>query len=109
MVEKLVIDTDPGIDDAMAIIYALLSPGVELVGLTTVFGNVPTPIATRNAIALCEMMGRRYPVAEGAHKPLSIPPNPPSDFVHGVEGFGDVPPIAIQAQPVEQDAAHFIV
>jgi len=48
--QRLIIDTDPGIDDAMAICYAAAHPGIELVGLTTVFGDVSVSIATRNAL-----------------------------------------------------------
>ena len=47
MALKLIIDTDPGIDDAMAIFYAIAAPEIDLLGLTTVFGNVTTPKATR--------------------------------------------------------------
>ena len=52
MALKLIIDTDPGIDDAMAILYAIAAPEIDLLGLTTVFGNVTTPKATRNALYL---------------------------------------------------------
>jgi inosine-uridine nucleoside N-ribohydrolase len=55
---KIVIDTDPGIDDAMAIFYALASPELEVVGLTTIFGNVETELATTNALRLLEIAGR---------------------------------------------------
>ena len=51
-VEKLIIDTDPGIDDSMAIMMAFRCPEVEVVGLTTVFGNAQTEDATRNALLL---------------------------------------------------------
>ncbi|KAE8776588.1 Protein argonaute 1C [Hordeum vulgare] len=52
--KKVIIDTDPGIDDAMAIFVALRSPELEVVGLTTIFGNVYTALATRNALHLVE-------------------------------------------------------
>ena len=65
MALKLIIDTDPGIDDAMAIFYAISSPEIDLLGLTTVFGNVTTPKATRNALYLLEQVGIEIPVAEG--------------------------------------------
>ena len=55
MATKLIIDTDPGIDDAMAISYAIANPEIDLLGLTTVFGNVTTPQATRNALFLIEV------------------------------------------------------
>lgn len=50
--EKLIIDTDPGIDDAMTIFMAFQSPGLEVLGLTTIFGNVFIEDATRNALLL---------------------------------------------------------
>lgn len=88
---KLVIDTDPGIDDAMAILYAALDPGIELLALTTVFGNVPVETATRNALWLVERAGLDIPVAEGAGKPLHLPPFTPPQHIHGDEGFGHLP------------------
>ncbi|XP_042967145.1 probable uridine nucleosidase 2 [Carya illinoinensis] len=54
--KKIIIDTDPGIDDAMAIFLALRSPEVELIGLTTIYGNVYTTLATRNALHLVQLM-----------------------------------------------------
>jgi len=105
---KLIIDTDPGIDDAMAIFYAAAHPEIELIGLTTVFGNVPVAVATRNALRLAEMTGQRIPVAEGAGVPLvqALPPHP--DFVHGAEGLGDIPPLAPSAPPDPRPAAQFL-
>ena len=68
---RLIIDTDPGVDDAIAILMALASPDVEVVGLTTVGGNVPLARSTRNALALLEAAGRRdIPLAKGAARPL---------------------------------------
>ena len=68
---KLLIDTDPGVDDAIAIFMALAAPDVELLGLTTVGGNVPLARATRNALALLQAAGRSdIPVAKGASRPL---------------------------------------
>ena len=68
---KLIIDTDPGVDDAIAILMALASPDVEILGLTTVGGNVPLARSTRNALALLQAAGRRdVLVAKGATRPL---------------------------------------
>ena len=68
---KLLIDTDPGVDDAVAIFMALAAPGVELLGLTTVGGNVPLARSTRNALALLQAAGQSdIPVAKGASRPL---------------------------------------
>ena len=68
---QLIIDTDPGVDDAIAILLALASPDVTVLGLTSVGGNVPLARATRNALALLEYAGRAadVPVAAGAARP----------------------------------------
>ena len=68
---KLIIDTDPGVDDAIAILMALAAPEVEVLGLTTVGGNVALARTTRNALALLQAAGRSdIPVAKGASRPL---------------------------------------
>ena len=96
---KLIIDTDPGIDDAMAIHYACADSRIELVGLTTIFGNVFIHQATRNALFLLEQAGYDADVAEGAEHPIIMTPNPPSHYVHGDEGLGDLsaPDVSEQA------------
>ena len=105
---KLIIDTDPGVDDAMAILFAAAHPDLELIGLTTVFGNVPVATATRNALFLAELAGLAIPVAEGAATPLVQPLQPHPDFVHGVEGFGDLPPVAPKGQADRRPAAQYL-
>jgi len=107
--EKIIIDTDPGIDDAMAVLFACLHPDIELMGLTSIFGNVTTDIATRNALALLEMAGAEHlPVARGATRPLVQPAKAVAAEVHGVEGFGNVPPMTPKAAPLSESAADFI-
>ncbi len=106
---KLIIDTDPGIDDAMAIGYAAADPRIDLIGLTTVFGNVHTPQATRNALRLCDWLGLDIPVASGAVQPRVLPPFPPSHNVHGSEGFGPIPAENAQATAIEEAAPEFLV
>ena len=76
----------------MAILYAAAHAELDLIGLTTVFGNVPVATATRNALFLAEMAGLAIPVAEGAAVPMVQPLRPHPDFIHGTEGFGDLPP-----------------
>lgn len=105
---RLIIDTDPGIDDAMAIFYAAAHPGIELIGLTSVFGNVPVATATRNALRLAAMTGRHIPVAEGAALPLVQPLPPHPEFVHGPGGLGDIPPEAPAGRPDPRPAARFL-
>ena len=107
--KQILIDTDPGIDDAMAIHLAFAHPELEVVGLTTVFGNVHVPVATRNALRLVEMACASVPVAEGAAVPLVQPLRPPGYSVHGEEGFGSVPASEPAGQADVRDAARFIV
>lgn len=67
----VVIDTDPGVDDAIALLMALSWPKVDVVGLTTTAGNVPIGPATRNALAILESAGRSdIPVSRGATRPI---------------------------------------
>ncbi|MEO0328380.1 MAG: nucleoside hydrolase [Pseudomonadota bacterium] len=106
--QKVIIDTDPGVDDAMAIIYAILEPAIKLVGLTSIYGNVTIEIATRNTLRLAEMADYEIPVAAGAAKPLVQELKPPSTYVHGAEGFGDIPAVAPKQQPVDEPAHEFI-
>lgn len=105
---KLIIDTDPGIDDAMAIFHAVAAPEIELLGLTSIFGNVTTPIATRNALRLLEAAGVEAPVAEGAATPFAMPAKQPSAHVHGAEGFGAIPAAQPSGQAIGESAAEFL-
>lgn len=110
MPEKIIIDTDPGIDDAMAIFFALRASKLDVIGLTTVFGNVTVDLATTNALRLLQIAGRDdIPVVKGAAAPLVGTFRGPADFVHGADGQGNVnlpPPAAV---PGAQSAAAFIV
>lgn len=106
---KIIIDTDPGVDDAMAIFYGHASEEIEIVGLTTVFGNVHVAQATRNALYLTEVLGIDIPVARGAERPYDFPEFKPSTHVHGPEGFGDVIDIPTTLDPVAESAAAFLV
>lgn len=105
---KLVIDTDPGVDDAMAITFAALHPDIELLGLTTVFGNVTAAQGTRNALYLAERLGISVPVAEGANVPRALPPFEPSVHVHGPEGLGDLPAPEPKGKAIGESAAQFL-
>ena len=105
---KLIIDTDPGVDDAMAIIYAALAPDIELLGLTTVFGNVNIEQATRNALWLLEFIGQDAAVAKGAAMTLEGKTIAPSYNVHGDEGFGEYPAQKPKHSALEETAAEFL-
>lgn len=106
---KMIIDTDPGIDDAMAIFYAHAAPDIDLIGLTTMFGNVHVGQATRNAHYLLDMLDLDIPVAEGAAGPHAIADFAPSAHVHGQEGFGHVVDIATDRMPHHETAAEYLV
>ncbi len=110
MPKKIIIDTDPGVDDAMAILFALTSPELDVVGLTTVFGNVHTDLATQNALRLVELAGRAdIPVAHGAARPLVVALDQVADFVHGSDGLGNTNPPPPKGRPIDMPAAQFIV
>ena len=103
MPESILIDTDPGIDDAMAILFALKAPELDVLALTTVFGNHFVEITTRNALRLLELAGRNdIPVARGAGSPLVREYKDPPMFVHGADGLGDA---GLTGEP-ETEAAH---
>jgi len=87
MTQQIIIDTDPGQDDAVAILLALASPELELLGITTVAGNVPLAFTSRNARIVCELAGRRdVKVFAGADKPLARP-LVTAEHVHGKTGL----------------------
>ncbi len=110
MSKKIIFDTDPGIDDAMAILFGLNSPELEFVGMTTIFGNVWTAQATSNALRLLEFVGKAdIPVAHGAEKPLHIAFDQPAHFVHGSNGLGEVSLPEPTHKPDPRSAAQFIV
>ncbi|MFP8966821.1 nucleoside hydrolase [Pokkaliibacter sp. CJK22405] len=109
MTRKIIIDTDPGIDDAMAILFALHSPELEVVGLTTTYGNVAVSQSTQNALSLVELAGRNVPVAQGVALPRVREPGDFPDFIHGKNGFGDVEWPAPKGKPDSRDAAQFII
>ncbi|XP_045816064.1 probable uridine nucleosidase 2 [Trifolium pratense] len=109
--KKIIIDTDPGIDDAMAIFVALRSPEIEVIGLTTIYGNVYTTLATRNALHLLEVAERTdIPVAEGSHVTLTKGTKLRiADFVHGADGLGNQNFPPPNGKPIEESAVDFLV
>ena len=85
---KIIIDTDPGQDDAFAILFALGSPGeLEVVGITTVGGNVPLRLTALNALKVVELAGRPdIPVFAGCPAPM-VKPLMTAEYVHGETGL----------------------
>ncbi|MGY1601914.1 nucleoside hydrolase [Geodermatophilus sp. SYSU D00815] len=104
MPTPLVIDTDPGIDDALAILLALASPEVDLRLVTTVHGNVELARTTENALRVLHLAGRSdVPVAAGAAASLVHPQAERAGHVHGTAGLGGVElppsPAAVDPRP----------
>ena len=84
---KIIIDSDPGQDDAIAILLAVASPEVEVLAITTVAGNVPQPLVTDNALALLALVGREdIGVYRGCERPL-LRPLFTAEYVHGPTGL----------------------
>ena len=106
---KIIIDTDPGQDDAFAILLALASPEIEVLGLTAVAGNVPLPLTERNARIICELAGRPdIRVFAGCHRPLARP-LVTAEHVHGKTGL-DGPAMVEPSMPLEaQHGVDFII
>lgn len=107
---KIIIDTDPGQDDAIAIMLALASPeDIEVLGITSVAGNVPLPLTTKNALKVCELAGKPdTPVYSGCDAPLTRP-LVTAEHVHGKTGLNgpDLPEPTMPLQ--EQHAVDFII
>ena len=107
---RIIIDTDPGQDDAVAILLALASPEeIEVLGITAVAGNVPLPLTARNARIVCELAGRRdIPVFAGCDRPLERP-LVTAEHVHGRTGL-DGPVLPEPTMALEDGhAVEFIV
>lgn len=108
--QKVIFDTDPGVDDALALYYLIRHPQIDLMGVTTVFGNAPVALTTRNARFLLREWGHGAPVHAGAAGPLT-PDMPAEGFpthIHGQNGLGDHP---VDLDPIEDpdDAAQFMI
>ena len=105
----IIIDTDPGQDDAVAILLALASPELEVLGITTVAGNVSLALTSRNARILLELADRRdVPVYAGAIRPM-VRPLVTAETIHGKTGLDgpDLPEPTLALTP--GDAVDFIV
>ncbi|MBO8044068.1 nucleoside hydrolase, partial [Pseudomonas aeruginosa] len=96
----LLIDTDPGVDDALALLMAFADERHDVVALTIAAGNVGLQYTVRNALKLCDIVGRPdVPVFAGSPDPL-LHPSVDAAHVHGRDGYGDVdlPPPSRQAE-----------
>ena len=107
--QSLIIDTDPGQDDAVAILLALASPEINLLGITTVAGNVPLALTQENARKICDLAGRTdMQVFAGLDRPL-VHPLVTAEHVHGRTGL-DGPVLPDPETPLqEQHAVDYII
>lgn len=107
---SLLIDCDPGVDDAVALALALAAPDrVTLLGITTTAGNVDLRRTTRNACLIREIAGRLdVPVHSGHARPLTREPVIADDF-HGPEGLGHYPITPLESGPSSEDAISFLI
>ena len=109
-ISKVIYDTDPGVDDAMALYYALAHPAIDVVGITTTFGNVTVDQAALNALYLTAIAGKNIPVTKGVKTPWCKPGEAPPAYIHGADGLGNL----AQRQPTTHTldpraSAQFIV
>ena len=108
---KVIFDTDPGVDDAMALYYALAHPGIDVVGITTTFGNVTALQAATNALYLSAIAGQpTIAVTRGVAAPMVLQSEAKFDFIHGADGLGNLPSrVATSNQLDPRTSAQFIV
>ncbi|MCD4671606.1 MAG: nucleoside hydrolase [Anaerolineaceae bacterium] len=110
MTKKIIFDTDPGVDDTMALTFALRSPELEVVGVTSVFGNAAGPVTAQNALRLVELEGNGHiPVARGADQAIVLPALELGTEVHGEDGMGNTDPAPPKGKLADVHAAQFIV
>lgn len=107
---RIIIDTDPGVDDALTFLFALASPEIQLEALTTVCGNIGIEKTTRNALAVLELAGAgRIPVARGCASPLVSTLGKAGEAVHGTSGVGRAVLPQPKSQPVDQHAVDYLI
>lgn len=107
---KLFIDCDPGVDDSIAILFALNRKDVEVVGISTGVGNVSVEQGTDNILRLLKLAGMegKIPVCMGAKNPMIGEAHDFPAFIHGKNGFGDVILPASDQRPVDMDVRDFM-
>ena len=107
--KRIIIDTDPGVDDSLTFLLALASPEIKLEALTTTQGNVTLDKATRNALSVLELAHASHiPVAAGSVVPL-VGPLRASAYIHGESGIGNSKLPELQTKPVPQHAVDYLI
>ena len=107
---KMFIDCDPGVDDSIAILFALNRPDVEVVGITTSTGNVTAAQGAENAMRILKLAGMegKIPVCVGSEQPLVGEVEDFPDFIHGKNGMGDVELPPTSQKVVDMDVSDFM-
>jgi len=106
---RIILDTDPGVDDALALLFALSHPDICVEAVTCVAGNVSLPKVVRNGLGLLQLAGRTdIPLAAGADQPLARPLRDAA-YAHGENGMNGLHLPAPSIQPVAQHAADLII
>ncbi len=101
---KIIIDTDPGVDDVACVIYAMNDENVDVQLITTVAGNISVEKSTRNILHVLDLFNADLPVAVGESKAL-FRTSPTAEFIHSKEGLGGyVPPKKACRKPIKKDA-----
>ncbi|CAN5527923.1 nucleoside hydrolase [soil metagenome] len=103
--KPVILDTDPGVDDALALLYLRANPALRLLAMTTVFGNADVETTTRNALYLRDRFCPDTPVYRGAAAPLARPRGAAPTHVHGDNGLGDIA-VPSFTRPVDPGVAH---
>jgi len=107
---RIIIDTDPGVDDALTFLLALASPEIELEALATVHGNIGIEKTTRNSLAVLELANARHiPVARGCSLPLVSELRNSGEAVHGQSGIGRAILPEPQSKVVDRHAIDFLI
>lgn len=107
MTTPIVIDCDPGHDDAIALMLAIASPQIDLKAVTTVAGNTTLEKTTANAIRVLDLLGSEVPVAAGADRPL-VRDLVVAEYVHGPSGLDGPTLLQPSRPPVDGHAVHLI-
>ena len=110
MRHPVIYDTDPGVDDAMALYFAFAHPDIDVVGITTTFGNVSVEQAATNALYLNALAGRTVPVTKGVATPWFKASEAPPAHIHGADGLGNLGARRAVQQVVDpRSSAQFII
>ena len=108
MTRKIIIDCDPGQDDAVALFLAFASPELDVLGITTVGGNVPLNLTHRNTRMMCDIAGSDVPVFAGCDKPMQRPLKT-AEYIHGETGINGIDVFEPQTPLQDKHGVDFII